>query len=195
MENLFRWRSQIVAHLSGHILEIGVGAGPNLPHYRTAASVHGNELNAELAMRAHRLSRHVHVPASVEIARAEELPYADDSFDHVVGTLVLCSVHDQHQVLQELRRVLKPDGVLHMVEHVRPSTPLLSDAFRLLSPYWQRVAGNCHLDRPTLAVLTESGWDVQVQRRLFMFVKAEARPAPAPRFSGIAGSSNQDFYR
>jgi ubiquinone/menaquinone biosynthesis C-methylase UbiE len=123
------------------------------------------------------------------------LPYADNSFDHVVSTLVFCSVQDQHQALQELRRVLKPDGTLHMVEHVRPRTPLLAELFRLLTPWWRRVADNCHLDRPTLAVLTESGWDVQVKRRLFMVVNVKAKPAPAPRFSAIRTDGNVAFYQ
>jgi ubiquinone/menaquinone biosynthesis C-methylase UbiE len=193
-----RWRSRLVADLAGDILEIGVGTGPNLPLYRRATHVHGIEPDPARAADARAAAQRAQVPVTIDVAPAEELPYADNSFDHVVSSLVLCSVQDQHRVLQELRRVLKPDGTLHLVEHVRPETSLLADLFRILTPWWRGIACiacNCHLDRPTIAVLTEMGWDVQVHKRFFMFVRMSATPAPAPRFGALSAGSNTEFYQ
>jgi len=194
MFQFFRWRTRLVADLSGHVLEIGVGDGPNLPLYRRAAHVHAIELDPQRAAAAQDAAQTASVPVTVELAPAEALPYAEDSFDHAVSSLVLCSVTDQHGVLCELRRVLKPGGTLHLVEHVRPRTALLAELFRRVTPWWRRIACNCHLDRPTIAVLTESGWDVRLHSRLFMFVRLSAQPAPAPRYSAIRGDSSQAFY-
>ena len=191
MNNILRWRTNLVENLPGRVLEIGVGSGTNLPLYRKAAHVHGIEPDGEGAVEAHRVAP---TGTGVSVAVAENLPYADNSFDHVVSSLVLCSVADQHRVLQELRRVLRPDGVLHMVEHVRPRTKVLAELFRLLTPHWRRAQCNCHLDRPTLAVLVESGWDVEVQRRIFMFVKMKAVPLATPRHGALSPESNT-FYQ
>jgi ubiquinone/menaquinone biosynthesis C-methylase UbiE len=109
------------------------------------------------------------------VAPAEAQPYAAGSFDHVVSSLVFCSVHDPRQALAEVRRVLRPGGVLHMVEHVRPRYPLLAAAAHAITPAWSQVAYNCHLDRPTVDVLHELGWQVQVHRRLGVFVRLSAR--------------------
>ncbi|MFZ1769673.1 MAG: class I SAM-dependent methyltransferase, partial [Caldilinea sp.] len=113
---------------------------------------------------------------SVKIAVAEHLPIASASIDHVVSSLVFCSVQDQRQTLREIRRVLRPNGVLSMIEHVRPQTSALAIAADAVTPYWQRIAHNCHLNRPTVEVLRGEKWDVRVLQRRGVFVHLEARP-------------------
>ncbi len=95
-------------------------------------------------------------------------------FDHIVSSLVFCSVTDPRAALGELRRVLKPGGVLHMVEHVRPDNMLLAAIFGAVTPYWSQLAHNCHLDRPTVELLRAEGWQVEVQRRWAVFVRLSA---------------------
>ena len=190
-----RWRQKLVSNLAGDILEIGVGAGENLPYYRRADQVFAIEPDPARAQQAQAVAQNARLPITVDVAPAEELPYPDSRFDHVVSSLVLCSVHDQHTALNEIRRVLKPGGVLHMVEHVRPQNEVTNNFFRILTPWWRKVACNCHLDRPTLAVLQESGWDAEVHNRLFMFVKLSAVPTPEPRHSARKTGSEEEFYR
>ncbi|MCB0159942.1 MAG: class I SAM-dependent methyltransferase [Caldilineaceae bacterium] len=167
------WRKGLVQGLDGTVLEIGVGTGENLPHYRRAQHVYAIEPDPARAAEA-RLSA-ARVPFTVEIAPAEALPYDDASFDHVVSSLVFCSVADPQRALREIDRVLRPGGALHMVEHVRPATPVLADFFSAVTPWWSRVACNCHLDRPTIDVLQAEGWTVQVRKRRAMFVRMECR--------------------
>ncbi|MBV7333055.1 methyltransferase domain-containing protein [Chloroflexi bacterium TSY] len=194
IHDLFYWRSKLVSNLTGTILEIGIGNGPNLPHYQNANHIYGIEPDKACADEASRAANQLDIPVTIDIGTAEKLPYPDAQFDSVVSSLVLCSVRDQHQVLNELRRVLKPNGILHAVEHVRPRSPLLSEAFRIMTPSWRKRHSNCHLSRPTIEVLVESGWDVEVHNRKMMFVHFSATPAPEPRFSAWKYGSNHAFY-
>lgn len=173
---LWNWRSRLVSDLTGVVLEIGVGTGANLPHYRKATQVVAIEPNPPRAQQAHRVAKRCKIPIAVHLAIAEALPFASGSFDHVVSSLVFCSVHDPRQALHELRRVLRPGGVLHMVEHVRPQTPLLANVAGAITPYWRRLAQNCHLDRATLETLHAEGWNANVLARYGVFVRVEARP-------------------
>lgn len=195
MFGLVGWRQRLVRNLTGTVLEIGVGTGPNIRHYRNASHVYAIEPDRDSAEEARRVAAKASVPVTIEVAPAESLPYKDRSFDHVVSSLVFCSVHDQHAALNELRRVLKPGGRLHMVEHVRPRSEILFNLFRVLTPWWRGVAGNCHLDRPTLAVLQECGWDAEIHKWIFMFVRLTATPIPEPRFSAARTGSEEEFYR
>ena len=168
------WRAGVVGNLDGVVLEIGVGAGPNLLHYRRATAVWAIEPDPARAALAQQTAAQAWVPTNVKVAVAEDLPFAAASFDNVVSTLVFCSVTDQRQALAEVRRVLKPGGALHMVEHVRPETPVLAWLSGLATPTWSRFAHNCHLDRPTVEVLRSMGWEVDVLRRLAVFVQLRA---------------------
>ena len=170
-----RWRTRLVAELTGNILEIGVGEGATLPHYRRASHVWAIEPDPIRAQRARTVAATCALPITVDVAPAEALPYADASFDQVVSSLVFCSVTDPAQALREIRRVLKPGGTLHMVEHVRPQTRWLATCFHALTPWWRQIAHNCHLDRATVELLQREGWHVQVHRRRAMVVRLSAR--------------------
>lgn len=170
------WRGRLVENLSGSVLEIGVGAGENLRYYRRADVIHAIEPDAERARQAEDVAAAVThgIPIHIQVAPAEELPYADSMFDVVVSSLVFCSVTDQDRALAEIERVLRPEGVLWMVEHVRPKTPILAQFAAAVTPQWRKIAHNCHLDRPTLSVLERRGWRVDVLRRRGVFVKVRA---------------------
>ena len=107
-------------------------------------------------------------------AAAEALPFDDDTFDHVVSSLVFCSVTEPRQALAEIERVLRPGGTLHMLEHVRPKTAPLGCLAAAVTPVWSKAAGNCHLDRMTVELLKQEGWKVQVRRRVGVFVRMDA---------------------
>ena len=166
-----RWRKRLVENLDGVVLEIGVGTGENLPYYARAHHLYAVEPHPDRAERARQTA--ARIPVTVDVAPAEALPYEPATFDHVVSSLVFCSVTDQEVALAEIARVLKPDGLLHMVEHVRPENPLLASLFSTITPWWSRIAHNCHLDRPTLDVLEQSGWRVLIHKRRAMFVRLE----------------------
>jgi ubiquinone/menaquinone biosynthesis C-methylase UbiE len=94
-------------------------------------------------------------------ARAEALPFADESFDAVVGTLTFCSIGDPARALNEVRRVLKAGGALRLVEHVRMQNRFIAAMQDVLTPMWCRIAGNCHLNRDTLMAVEQAGFRVR----------------------------------
>ena len=113
-------RQGLLAQARGRVLEIGGGTGANLALY--GPEVESLTITEPDSSMLHRLERKVreHAPiAKVQRASAEDLPYADGSFDVAVSTLVLCGVDDQPRALAEVRRVLRPQGRLLFLEHVR----------------------------------------------------------------------------
>ena len=168
------WRPNLVNHLTGDVLEIGAGTGENFGHYGPDARVWAIEPDPVRAHTAQAEANRLGASVQVDVAPAEDLPYAPDSFDHVVSSLVFCSVADQRVALGEVARVLRPGGVLHMVEHVRPANPVLGLAASVITPSWSRIAHNCHLDRPTVETLRQLGWQVEILRRRGIFVKLRA---------------------
>jgi ubiquinone/menaquinone biosynthesis C-methylase UbiE len=98
------------------------------------------------------------------IARAEDLPFRDATFDTVLSGLVFCSVPDAARGLAEVRRVLKPGGELRMIEHVRASTPWRARLQDGIQPAWTRVTGGCHPNRDTEAAVARAGFTIDDRR-------------------------------
>lgn len=172
------WRARFVQSIGGEVLEIGVGTGANLAYYRAATAVWGIEPDPQRADDARHAateaSNLLGIPVQIDVAPAERLPYGDGAFDAVVSSLVFCSVAEPAAALEEIERVLRPGGVLWMVEHVRPRTPALAWLAAQITPGWRRLAHNCHLDRPTQETLADNGWQVEVLSRRGVFVKLRA---------------------
>jgi ubiquinone/menaquinone biosynthesis C-methylase UbiE len=96
-------------------------------------------------------------------AQAEELPFEDDSFDTVVGTLVFCTIGDPRRALGEVRRVLRPDGSLLFLEHVRSDSPRLARWQDRLSRPWSAFAEGCRCNQATVELLRDAGFDVTAE--------------------------------
>jgi len=173
--------------LTGRVLDVGAGSGAAIPHVERHAApdvtVHcldpgGFELHCARSRVADN-----DVDAHVERGRGEALPYADDAFDAVVCKEVLCAVDDPVATLSELRRVLRPDGELRYLEHVRSDgvAGLVEDH---VAPYWRGFSG-CDVDRPTDETLATGEFAVLEQHRYtdvglfppWTYVAGVARPA------------------
>ncbi len=151
-------RSRLLGELEGDVLEIGAGTGASLPHYERASRVVALEPDPSMAKRLPERVAAARVPVEVVAGSAEAIPYADESFDVVVSTFMLCSVADPTAVLVEARRVLKPDGKLVLLEHVRGEGRTARWQERL-TPLHRRIAGNCHLNRDTRATVAAARFD------------------------------------
>lgn len=181
------WRADLLAGLSGTVVEIGAGTGANLAHYPATVDrlVLTEPEPAMLAQLRQRLDR---VPAGVDVtarrASAASLPLADGEADAVVTTLVLCTVPAPGAVLAEARRVLRPGGRLVFLEHVaaedRPERLRRQRRFDLV---WPHIAGGCRLTRRTEAAIAEAGFTVET------ITRESARKAPTvirPMIRGTA---------
>ena len=153
-------RARLLADLDGQVLDVGAGTGANLPYLRRASRVVAAEPDAAMRRRlAARIARAT-VPVELSSDPAEKLRYPDASFDAVVFTLVLCSVASPDRALAEARRVLKPDGRLIIIEHVRGSGRLAEWQDRV-TPIWSRVNAGCHPGRDTAAAVERAGFAIE----------------------------------
>ena len=146
-------RRALVQQARGRVLEIGAGTGLNLRHYADDAELVLSEPDAAMAERLRRRVAGRRRPATVVLAPAEALPFADGEFDTVVSTLVLCTVPDQAAALREIRRVLRPGGRLLFMEHIRSDSPRWARWQDRLNPPWRAFAEGCNCNRPTLDVI------------------------------------------
>ncbi|MDT8421417.1 MAG: class I SAM-dependent methyltransferase [Desulfuromonadales bacterium] len=163
---LTRWRRELLTPLRGEVLEIGSGTGINLDYYppqlsRLVLSEPDPHMRRKLEQRvASSPGRQVEVLGG----HSERLDLPDCGFDHVVSTLVLCSVADVEQTLAEIKRVMRPGGSLVLLEHVGADDPALQRLQTRLEPAWKWLAGNCHLTRPTAQLLQLAGFRLDLER-------------------------------
>jgi SAM-dependent methyltransferase len=156
-----RRRGTLVGGAHGRVVEIGAGTGLNIAHYPDGiAELVLTEPDPAMRRRlAQRLQRHGRVARIID-APAERLPLADASVDTVVSTLVLCTVSDPERALSEIARVLRPDGQLLFIEHVRAGSRFLAACQDSLFEPWRRFAGGCRCNRPTVELMRARGFAV-----------------------------------
>jgi ubiquinone/menaquinone biosynthesis C-methylase UbiE len=152
-------RGAVLAEAHGEVLEIGAGTGLNLDAYPGAVrSLALTDTEPSMVRRLERRAADLPMPTTVTSAPAEALPFADDSFDTVVSTLVLCTVTDVGLALDEIRRVLRPTGRLALIEHVRASDRRVARWQDRLHGPWLRFGNGCHCNRDTSAALEHAGF-------------------------------------
>jgi ubiquinone/menaquinone biosynthesis C-methylase UbiE len=159
------FRQRVIGAASGEVLEIGLGSGLNLPFYGPdARSVIGVEPSGELLAMARQQAKRAKVPVELLQASAEALPLEATSIDTAVTTWTLCTIPDAIQALREVRRVLKPNGVLLFIEHGRAPEPNVARWQDRLDRPWSRIAGGCHLNRSINHLITEAGFRIETLR-------------------------------
>lgn len=155
-------RRRLLAGARGDVLELGAGTGLNLPLY-PAVGIDRLVVTEPEPNMADRLERRLAtLGRKAELVRApvESLPFEDDSFDTVVSTLVLCTVGDPERSIAEIRRVLRPDGALLFLEHVRSGDDRLARWQDRLHGPWLVVADGCNCNRRTPDLLRAGGFDL-----------------------------------
>ena len=144
-------------------MELGAGTGRNLAHYPdTVERLILTEPTAAMRDQLRTRVGEVAHPFDVEVvdATADRLPFNDGIADAIVSTLVLCSVPALGPVVAEARRVLRPGGELHLIEHVAAACDWAHRIQTRLDPVWNWIEGSCHLDHETRTALAAGGFDV-----------------------------------
>ncbi len=159
-----RRRGELAAKARGRTLEIGAGTGANLPHYPdNIEELILAEPFEPMRRRLERKLRESGKSASTLDASAEAIPLDDESVDTVVSTLVLCTVDFPDLALAEVARVLRPDGQLLFIEHVRSHSPRLARWQDRLETPWRHFGAGCRCNRDTIASIVGAGFSTEYE--------------------------------
>ena|SRR5215207_3935269 len=156
-------RERVCRGLTGEVVEIGFGTGHNVPYYPPAVT---SVTAVDPSDAGWRLATDRVAAAGVPVRRAcpdgQPLPFGDHTFDAALSTWTLCTIPDAGAALREVRRVLKPGGTLHFIEHgLAPEEDESVRRWqRRLDPLEQRLFGGCHLTRPIAELVTAAGFTI-----------------------------------
>ncbi len=162
-------RKECLKGVSGDVLEIGFGSGLNLPHYpsdvRKLFALDPATLGRRLAE-----ERIAVCPFPVEFVGlyGEAIPLNDAAVDAAVSTWTLCTIPDPVKALCEIRRVLRPGGRFHFVEHGRSPEEKVARWQDRVTPFQKLVGGGCHLNRKIDALVLEAGFEMERLGNLYM---------------------------
>lgn len=181
-------RRDLLGRARGRTVELGSGTGLNLRYYPDdLVELILTEPEAAMRARLARRLRRSRCRARVLDASAERLPFADESVETVVSTLVLCTVDAPDLALREIERVLRPGGRLLFLEHVRSESPRLASWQDRLAGPWRRFAQGCHCNRATLELIRACGLELgDVQEASWRGMP----PIVRPLITGVAGKSD-----
>ncbi|MEU4478037.1 methyltransferase domain-containing protein [Micromonospora sp. NPDC023966] len=147
------------------VLEVAIGTGRNLPHYRVDATITGIELSPAMLAIARERATDLGREMDLREGDAERLPFVDASFDTVVCALSLCTIPDPAAAIAEMRRVLVPGGTLLLVDHIASSWPPIHAAQWLLERITIRAAGE-HFTRRQLSLVQAAGFQIEEAERI-----------------------------
>jgi ubiquinone/menaquinone biosynthesis C-methylase UbiE len=154
-------RARVCRGLAGHVVEIGFGTGLNTPYYPAAVkkvvAVEPSEVGIRLAR-----DRIAATPVTVELGglNGEHLDLPSDTFDAALSTWTLCSIPDFGLALEELRRVLKPGGAFHFVEHGHAPDAKVARWQERIEPFWLPIGGGCHITRRIPEAIEGAGFAI-----------------------------------
>jgi len=153
-------RRRVLSGLRGRVIEVGAGDGRSFQHYPPEVErVLAVEPDPAAREAARERAEAAHVQIDIADGDAAALPAEEGSFDAAVVMGLLCSVPDPQAALHELRRVLRPNGELRFLEHIRSSHA----AFRVVQRavdrlFWTRALGGCQTTRDTESAITAAGF-------------------------------------
>jgi ubiquinone/menaquinone biosynthesis C-methylase UbiE len=172
-------RRKVVPRAEGRVLEIGFGAGHNLPFYDATKVTHLWALEPSNEMRARAAERVAQSPLKIEFLDlpGEQIPLEDAAADTVLVTYTLCTIPDVARALGEMRRVMKPNGRMIFCEHGEAPDANVKRWQTRLTPVWKAIGGGCHLGRAIPSLIRDAGFRVDGMETMYL--------PGTPRFAGF----------
>ncbi|MBF0289552.1 MAG: class I SAM-dependent methyltransferase [SAR324 cluster bacterium] len=177
-EQVMSLKAKVIPLATGKVLEIGMGTGANLSLYNKnrVEFIWGLEPSAGMRKQACSNVEKSAVEVKWLDLPGEKIPLENESVDTIVLTFTLCSIPDWKLALQQMHRVLKPEGKLLFCEHGRAPEVNVQKWQDRLNPFWKKIGGGCHLNRPIESCLKETGFQFDDLQKMYM--------ASAPRIVG-----------
>lgn len=154
------WRRELLAHAKGRIFEAGVGTGKNFPYYPQNADITGVDIADRMLELAKKRAASLRLNIKLMEGDVQFLPFPDNSFDTAVATFVFCSVPDPVLGLRELKRVVKPEGQILLLEHVRIDRPVIGFLMDMLNPLFANLLGP-NINRQTVENVKKAGLSIK----------------------------------
>jgi ubiquinone/menaquinone biosynthesis C-methylase UbiE len=172
-------RRKVVPRAQGRVLEIGFGAGHNLPFYDAGKveRIWALEPSAEMRVRAGERAAASLIPMEFLGLPSEKIPLDDEAADTILVTYTLCTIPDVMTALGEMRRVMKPTGHMIFCEHGEAPDDNVKRWQRLVTPAWKVIGGGCHVGRPIPKLIVNAGFKVDDMATMYL--------PGTPRFAGF----------
>ena len=167
---ILKQREKVVPQARGRVLEIGMGAGHNLPYYRAeqVERIVGIDPCSTSWALAQPRATSLGVPLEFIEGSAESIPLPDEEFDTVLMTYSLCTISDAQAALQEIRRVLKPGGRLVFCEHGEAPDASVARWQQRVNPLWRKLLGGCNLNRPITRWISDAGFSISSLDQMYL---------------------------
>jgi ubiquinone/menaquinone biosynthesis C-methylase UbiE len=172
-------RRKVVPRAQGRVLEIGFGAGHNLPFYDATKVERIWALEPAAEMRARSAERRAAsaIPLEFIDLPSEKIPLDAESADTVLVTYTLCTIPDVMAALGEMRRVMKPAGRMIFCEHGEAPDESVRRWQRRITPFWKKIGGGCHVGRQIPRLIADAGFRVDDMETMYL--------PGTPRFAGF----------
>lgn len=172
-------RRKVVPRAQGRVLEIGFGAGHNLPYYDAGKVERIWALEPAAEMRARAGARAAQSPIPLEFLGlpGEQIPLDNESADTILITYTMCTIPDVMKALGEMRRVMKPAGKMIFCEHGEAPDESVRRWQRRITPVWKAIGGGCHVGRPIPKLIQDAGFKVEDMQTMYL--------PGTPRFAGF----------
>jgi ubiquinone/menaquinone biosynthesis C-methylase UbiE len=165
-----RQRIKVIPLATGNVLEIGIGSGLNLPMYNAenVKRLTGIDPSKEMWHKNKVDTKKLPFEFRFTQASAENIPEDNNSFDSIVITYALCTIPDTDKALEEIRRVLKPNGKLIFCEHGKAPDKVVQKWQNRINPLWKRVGGGCNLNKDIPLIIEENGFKMQTMEKMYI---------------------------
>jgi ubiquinone/menaquinone biosynthesis C-methylase UbiE len=172
-------RKKVVPRAQGRVLEIGFGAGHNLPFYDASKVTHlwALEPSREMRVRAAERVSQSSIPLEFLDLPSEQIPLGNEEADTILITYTLCTIPDVTKALGEMRRVLKPQGKMIFCEHGEAPDANVKRWQDRITPAWKSLCGNCHVGRQIPKLIQDSGFRIETMETMYL--------PGTPRFAGF----------
>jgi ubiquinone/menaquinone biosynthesis C-methylase UbiE len=163
-------RKKVIPHASGTVLEIGIGSGLNLPFYDIAKVSHVTGIDPSREIWNKKMIDIDKLPFSFEFIEgyAEDIPADNKYFDSIVITYTICTIPELPIAFEEIRRVLKPNGMLLFCEHGIAPDKSVQRIQNMINPLWKKAGGGCHLNRNIPLLIEKNGFKMNACESMYI---------------------------